>query len=260
MKAICNVTLSFGLISLPVGICKATGELDDVSFNLGDEQGSRLSQQYVNTSGTVVPSNEQTRMFNGHIVDKDALANIAEQTKLTDMTILKIEKRERFLDQAHRITGSYFVQSTKKVGNDKAFKLFVDALRNTSSVAISKVCLRTRQQLFVLWPDEYGNLRGSTLSFASDDRSADDNVKSHQSSSYETGEMKMAVQILKALSSSKSDPLNDATDEAIALRKALVQQYLDGEFVPVVSKPQPEKNAALADALAASLEAIKAAA
>ena len=96
MKATANTTIRLGLLNLPVGVCKATGELDDVKFNLGDAQGRKLTQQYVDVDGNVVPVADRTKTIDGHIIDKDALESIAEATKLDGLDILKIESRERF--------------------------------------------------------------------------------------------------------------------------------------------------------------------
>lgn len=259
MKAIVNTTISLGLISLPVGIAKATEE-DDVKFNLGNAKGEKLTQQYVDPAGKVIPTEDRTRTFNGKVIPQTALDTIAEQTKFDNMTISKIEKRDRFIQEAHRVTGSYFIQSTKKTGNVNAYKLFAASLLQLESVAVTKVCFRGRQQLFIIWPDAEGNLRGSTMSFASDQRSADDNVKAHHAGTYSPAELEMATQLLTALSQSDADPLAEAEDEAVPLRKALVEQYMNSETLPEATPAvaQPEQNAALADALAASLAAIKA--
>jgi Ku protein len=258
MKAIANTTIRFGLINLPVGICKATGEMEDVKFNLGDSQGRRLIQQYVDPENKVVPSDEQTKLYEGHIIDKDDLATIAEQTKLPDLSVLKIEERERFDAEAYRITGHYFLQSTKKTGNINAYKLFADALKATNKVAVTKFTFRTRQQIVVLWPNEDGILCASTMAFRSDVRAPDENVRAHLAGTYTEAEMDMAKQLFEALGNSETDPLEMETDEAVAKRYALVQQVMAGEPIEKAEKVEVQQaNTALADALAQMLAAQK---
>lgn len=258
MKAIANTTISLGLINLPVGICKATGELEDVKFNLGDSQGRRLTQQYVDPDGKVVATEDQTKAIDGHVIDKDAIEAIAERTKLPNLTITKVEDRARFDAEAYRITGHYYLQSTKKTGNVNAYKLFVDALKAENKVAVTKFTFRTRQQLMVIWPTDDGLLAASTLAFESDVREPDENVRGHLAGTYTEGELSMARQLLSALSDGAVDPLAGDTDEAVTLRHELVEQAKQGEDIAVPAEvAQPVKNAALADALAASLAAIK---
>lgn len=259
MKAIANTTIRLGLINLPVGVCKATGELDDVSFKLGGPNGESLSQVYV-IEGTdkQVERDDMTRTIDGHIIDKDALEAIKENTKLPDLTILKVEDRERWQREMHRCTGQYFLQSTKKTGNVNAYKLFADALKETGKVAVTKWTARSRQNLMVIWTDDDGVLRGSTMSFACDARTPDENVRAHLAGTYTEAEMDMAKQLLSALASSDADPLEMETDEAVSMRHELVQKAMQGETITTVATAeQPAKNAALADALAASLAALQ---
>lgn len=258
MKAIANTTISLGLINLPVGICKATGELDDVKFNLGDSQGRRLTQQYVDPEGKVVPLDQRTKTIDGHVIDKDSLEAIAEQTKLPVLNVSKIEARSKFVAQSFRITGYYFLQSTPKTGNLNAYKLFVDALQKIDAVAVTKFTFRSRQQLLVLYPMN-GVLCANTVSFGTDVREPDDTVMAHRAGSYSDAELDMAVQLLTALSANGGDPLASETDEAVTLRHELVEKAKSGEKIEKpADAPQADKNAALADALAASLAAIKA--
>lgn len=259
MKAIANTTIRLGLLNLPVGVCKGTGELEDVKLNLGDAQGRKLSQQYVDPDGNVVAREDQTRTYEGHLIDQDALEQIAEATKLPDLTILKIEPRSRLVLEAQRINGFYYLQSQKKVGNVNAYKLFADALREMDSVAVTKFTFRSRQNLMIIWPNAEGVLCASTLAFAGDVRNPDENVLAHLDASYTEQEMAAAKMLLGAMADGDTDPLTMETDEAVASRHELVQQALSGEPLALPAAPsQPEANTALADALAASLAAVKA--
>lgn len=259
MKAIANTTIRLGLLNLPVGVCKATGELEDVKLNLGDAQGRRLSQQYVDPDGNAVAREDQTRTFEGHLIDQEALEQIAEATKLPDLTILKIEGRSRLVMEAHRITGFYYLQSQKKNGNINAYKLFADALREMDGVAVTKFTFRSRQHLMIIWPDAEGVLCASTLAYAGDMRSPDENVTAHLDAAYTEQEMAAAKMLLSAMSDNDSDPLSTETDDAVSMRHDLVQKALAGEPLALPAAPsQPEANTALADALAASLAAVKA--
>lgn len=260
MKAIVNTTIRFGLINLPVGICKATGEMDDVKFNLADKNGHAVVQQYVDSAGEVVPRDEMTRTFEGHMIPQDAIAAIAEQTKLPDMEISKTEDYAVFVSNMHRITGSYFLQSTKKTGNLGAYKLFCDVLADTGKVAVTKFTFRSRQHQLVIWPDN-GILRASTLAFAGDEREPDENVNAHLAASYSDRDFEMAKQLMTLMSEDDANPLEMDVDEAIPLRYELVQQALAGEAIEApeaapASEPIPDLAAAL-QAMLADAEAKK---
>lgn len=261
MKPIASTNISLGLINLPVGICKATGALEDVAFKLGDPKGGAVTQQYVDSAGNVIPRDRQTKVIDGKVIDKDSLDAITELTKIKTLTVEDIVDRADFIAEGHRITGFYYLQNTKKGGNPAAYKLFTDALAKIDGVAITKFTLRTRQQQIAIWPNAEGILCASTLNFSSDTREPDENVKMHLEATYSEAEMNMAVQLLTALKGNGFNTLHTATDEAVTLRKELVEKALAGEKIEKPKDaPQAEKNAALADALAASLAAIKTAA
>lgn len=255
MKAITNTTIRLGLLNLPVGVCKATGELADVKFNLGDAQGRKLTQQYVDPDGKIIPTEDRTKTIDGHIIDTEALAAIEAATKLPDLSILKIESRERFVQEAHRINGFYFLQNNAKVGNINAYKLFVDALAELNSVAVTKVTFRSRQALMVIFPQD-GVLAAVTMAFGPDVRVPDQGVRAHIAGQYSDAEMDMAKQLLTVLSDASADPLSSETDAAVAKRHELVAQAMQGVKIEVPKAPEPAVSDALGDALKASLAAL----
>jgi len=258
MKAIANTTISLGLINLPVGICKATGELEDVKFNLGDAQGRRLTQQYVDPDGKVVAREDQTKTIDGYVMDTDALDAIAERTKLGGLHMDEIISRDELLKDFNRVTGYYLLQSTPKTGNLNAYKLFVDALEEIDGVAVTKFTFRSRQQQIAVWSDA-GVLKAVTMTFASDVREGDEVTRAHYAATYTDAEFDMAVQLLTALKVDEPKVFRNDTDEAVALRHELVEMATQGESIDKPAEAaQPVKNAALADALAESLAAIKA--
>lgn len=257
MKSIANTAIEFGLINLPVAICKATGEHDDVKFNLGDAQGRKLTQQYVDPEGNKVEKKDQTKTIDGIIVDAESLEAIAERTKLPTLRIEKMEDRERFTAEQYRTTGYYYLQSPKKGGNVNTFKLLADAMEAEGKVAVTKFTFRSRQQQIVIWPKD-GILHASSMAFNTDVREADEEVRAHLAGSYSDAEFAMARQLIAAMGNDTVDPLSSDTDEAIILRHDLVERVKGGEKIEKPAEAsQPEKNAALADALAASLAALK---
>lgn len=261
MKAIANTTIRLGLINLPVQVVKATESANEISFKQAGPTGEQLRQAYLLPDGTECPKDDiQKGVFQGdtfHPVSKDAIEQIAEATKLPDLNVLEVIDMEDFRAAAHRSTGLYYLQNSKKLGSPNAFKLFVDALAKEGKCLVTKWTARSRQSLMVMYPQD-GILMGTTLCFDGDVREADEGVKAHMDATYGDKEMDMAVQLLSALSTDKPTALVMETDEALPLKNKLIQDTLAGQIVAVTAKPEPKPTTDLADALAASLAAVKA--
>lgn len=68
-RSIASLSLSFGLVSIPVKLYSATESASDVRFNLLGPDGSRVKQQYVSeTTGKVV---ERASMQKGFQFERD---------------------------------------------------------------------------------------------------------------------------------------------------------------------------------------------
>ena len=68
-RSIASLSLTFGLVSIPVKLYLATESAGTVSFNLLTQDGSRVKQQYVSTKdGQVV---ERNQMVKGYEFEKD---------------------------------------------------------------------------------------------------------------------------------------------------------------------------------------------
>ena len=62
-RSIASLSLSFGLVSIPVRLYSATSASESISFNLLAPDGSRVQQQYVSkATGKVVERNEITHI------------------------------------------------------------------------------------------------------------------------------------------------------------------------------------------------------
>ena len=69
-RSIASLTLSFGLVSIPVKLYSATESAGSVKFNMLTKDGSRVKQQYVSEKdpSLVVPRSE---MVKGYEFEKD---------------------------------------------------------------------------------------------------------------------------------------------------------------------------------------------
>lgn len=265
MKAIANTNIRLGLVNLPVAVVQAVEGANDVKFNQAGPNGEKLVQQYaIASTGTVVSKTAmQKGIFQGEDffpISSEDLEAIDEATKLPDLNIEEVVSASEFWSRAPRITGLYYVQNQAKAGNINAMKLFVDTMESDNLVMVTKWTARSRQKQMVLWA-RGGILHASSLAFAGDVRSPDDTVRAHLAGTYSDQEQDMARQLLTALTKDKSTVLDMDVDEAVPMKHKLVDDALAGRGVEVPAQPaQPKANAALADALAASLAAIKTAA
>jgi DNA end-binding protein Ku len=266
MKATANTTIKFALINLPVQVFQAVESGNEVTFKMACPEGGPVTQVYVDQNGAILTRSElQKGIFSGgdfFPIDPADLDAIAEATKLPDLDILEVIDADEFWDQAHRITGHYYIGSHPKTGSLSAFRLFVDALEAEGKVAVTKWTARSRQSLMVMWPKD-GMLVASTMSFAGDMREPENHpplqAHQHPNVTYTDTEREMAGKLLEMLSQ-RSTALAMEVDEALTLKHDLVEQALGGTLdrSAVKADVQPKKNADLAEALAASLAAIKA--
>lgn len=258
MKAIANTMIRVGLINLPVQICKATDSPRDFSFKQAGPNGEQLRQAYLLPDDRECPKDEiQKGIFQGDEffpVAVDQIEQIREATKIRELNCEVVEAGE-FWSRAHRVSGMYYVQMTKKGGSSNTMRLFVDALEQEGKVLVTKWTPRSVQEQLVIWPKD-GILMGSSLTFDNCVREPDEAVRGHLAGVYTDQEMAMAKQLLTALADTSSNSLDMDVDEAASMRDKLVDDVLAGQIIHVPDAPaQPEQNQALAAALAASLAA-----
>src|SRR3954469_25276237 len=76
-RSIASLTLSFGLVSIPVKLYSATESSGSVKFNMLTKDGSRVKQQYVSEKDqAVVPRSE---MVKGYEFEKDRFVLFAPE-------------------------------------------------------------------------------------------------------------------------------------------------------------------------------------
>ncbi len=263
MKAIANTTLSLGLINLPVQVAQAMETANDVTFKQAGPNGESLRQAYLLPDNTECPRGSMTKGIEMggafHQVKTEDVEAIAAATKIEGLPISEVVPAEELWSRAHRIKGLYFIQCPKKNGNINAFKLFVDALEQDGKVMVTKWTARSRQQQLVIWPKD-GLLMASAVSFAGDEREADEDVRRHLAGTYSDAEMEQARQLLSIMSQDRSTALDMEVDDAIVLKHKLVDDALSGAGVDVTAQAAPQTTPvnALADALTASIAAMQA--
>src|SRR5436309_3182266 len=157
-RSVGAVTISFGLVSIPVKLYSATSSSSGVSFNLLHRTcGSRLRQQYLcNKEGVVV---ERDDMVKGYEFAKDQYVTFApEELKALE------EKSTQMVDIAEFVPldkidpvyfdKPYYVAPDK--GGEKAYHLLAEVMRETGRCALARYAARGKQYLVMVRPLEEG--------------------------------------------------------------------------------------------------------
>lgn len=68
-RSIASLTLSFGLVSIPVRLYSATESASEIRFNMLTKSGERVKQQYISEKTRKVA--ERSEMVKGYEFEKD---------------------------------------------------------------------------------------------------------------------------------------------------------------------------------------------
>jgi DNA end-binding protein Ku len=153
-RSIGSATISFGLVSVPVDLYSSSESSAAVSFNMLHKScGSRLKQQYICPKDNVVV--ERDDIAKGYEFAKGQYVIFSpEELKALDEKATNTIDIAEFvpLDQVDRI----YVDKTYYLGPDKggerAYRLLVDALKETGRAALGQYSARGRQYLVLVRP------------------------------------------------------------------------------------------------------------
>jgi len=246
--------ISFGLVSVPVGLYSATEE-KSLHFNqLHDEDFGRIKYQRVcSKCGEMV---DFEHIVKGYEYEKDKYVVLTDE----DFDAVPVESSKaidilQFVDLAD-IDPIYFQKSYYLVPEEtglKAYTLLRRAMEEDGRVAIAKVAFREKEHLaalrfkdnvFVLetmfWPDEIR---------AADFEVLDKKVQIRDQ------EVQMAKSLIDNLTEAfKPDAFRDEYRDALL---DIVEKKVSGEEIEVVPEPEPTKVVDLMEALKASVEQTK---
>jgi DNA end-binding protein Ku len=205
-RAIGTVTVSFGLVSVPVKMYSATQAQGAISFNLlHKECGSRLKQQYLCAKeGTVV---ERDDMVKGYEFAKDQYVMFTpEELKALEERATQTVDITEFVpvDQVDPVyyDKPYYLAPEK--GGEKAYKLLSEAMRETGRCALARYAARGKQYLVMLRPVE-GGIVMQQLLYADEVRSFKE-VPLNQAPELKDAELKLAKQLIDQISAETFNP------------------------------------------------------
>jgi DNA end-binding protein Ku len=257
-RAIWSGAISFGLVNVPVKLYAATSPKSVRFHQLSSKTGGRIKQKRVDsTTGEEVPYEE---IVKGYEITPDRYVVITpEELDTLDAKATKTIDVEDFVDLAD-IDPIYFDHAyyvAPATGGAKAYRLLLDAMRESGKVALARIVLRSKQQLAALRPA--GDvLTLSTMLFGDEVLAPDrlDELDSVSEAEASERELTMARQLIESLSSD-FEPAK-YRDEYRDRVLALIERKAGGEEItaqPAAEEDEPAPD--LMAALEASLAAVK---
>src|SRR5262247_3580160 len=246
-RSIASLTISFGMVSIPVKLYSATEASRAISFNMLHKAcGSRLKQQYVCVKEEVVVPREET--VKGYEFSKDQYVMFSpEELKALEETGTHTADITEFVplktvDPVY-FDKAYYLGPDK--GGAKPYALLARALRESGRCALGRWAARGKQYIVMIRPieDLVEGLVMQQLLHSGEVRSLRDidipkmDVKPQ--------ELKLAQQLIAQQSVDKFDPAA-YTDEVKARIEAAVQKKVEGQEI-TTTEPAPEAGGQVID-------------
>jgi DNA end-binding protein Ku len=255
-RSIASLTISFGLVAIPVKLYSATVASERVSFNLlRQKDGSRVKQQYVAVAdGELV---ERSEMVKGYEFAKDqyVMFSSEELKALEDTTTHAIDIGQfvplESVDPVY-FDGTYYLAPDK--GGAKPYTLLATALRKAGQCAVGRWVSRGKEHIVVIRPIADG-LAMHQLHFKAEVRDLKDlGIEPAQVSE---PELKLAQQLIDHLAVKRFDP-NEYADEFKGRVEAAIQKKIQGKQISLAEAPVAAGSGNVIDlmqALRASIDA-----
>jgi DNA end-binding protein Ku len=253
-RALASVTVTFGLVSIPVKLYAATQAQAGVSFNLLHAAcGSRLKQQYLCAREGVVV--ERADMVKGYEFAKDQYVTFTpEELKALE------EKGTQTIEIAEFVPATsidpiyydkaYFLGPDK--GGAKPYALLAESMRQTGMTAVGRYAARGKQYIVQLRAVP-GGLVMQQLLYAPEVRTI--NEVGVEEATVRDNELALAKQLIGQISSKTFDPTQYEDDVTKRILES-VEKKVQGQEI-AISPEVPSAGAQvidLMDALRASLD------
>jgi len=253
-RSIASLTVSFGLVSIPVKLFSATEASRAISFNLLHKTcGSRLKQQYFCIKEEVPVGREE--MTKGYEVEKDQYVMFSPEelkaleeagTHTADISeFVPIESVDPvYFDKA------YYLAPDK--GGAKPYALLARALRDTKRCALGRWAARGKQYIVMIRAVDDGLVMQQLL-YAGEVRSIKD--IEIPKTEVRDAELKLAQQLIEQQASDKFDPSAYKDDVRDRIEAAVKKKVESGQEITTVEAPEQGGQVIdLMEALRASLE------
>ena len=252
-RSIASLTVSFGLVSIPVKLFSATEASKSISFNMLHKTcGSRLKQQYICIKEEVVVPREE--MVKGYEFAKDQYVMFApEELKAMEEVGTHTADITEFvpLDSVDPVyfDKAYYLAPDK--GGAKPYALLATALRESKRCALGRWAARGKQYIVMIRPVEDGLVMQQLL-YAGEVRAMKE--LEIPKTEVKPAELKLAQMLIDQQTSETFDPAA-YTDEVKSRIEAAVQQKVEGQEITLAEAPEGGAQVIdLMEALRASLE------
>jgi len=252
-RSIASLTLSFGLVSIPVKLYSATESAATVRFNLLSKDGSRLKQQYVSaTTGKVV---ERADIVKGYEFEKDRFVLFSpDELKALDESASHVIEIVSFVPEKSvdpiYYDKAYFLAPDKRGG--KPYALLMAAMRKSGRCALARWSWRAKQYVVQIRAAEDGLVLQQLL-YADEVRSLKD--LDIEKADYSSAELNLALQLIEQNAEDTYDPRQFEDEEKKRILKA-IDEKIAGKQIVAAETPEAPAGAQVIDlmeALRASL-------
>ena len=235
-RSIATLTVSFGLVSIPVRLFSATESTKAISFNLLHKAcGSRLKQQYFCIKEEVPVARDE--MVKGYEFAKDQYVLFTPEelksfeeagTHMAEITeFVPIDKVDPvYYDKA------YYLAPDK--GGAKPYALLAKAMKESGRCALGRWAARGKQYIVMIRPVEEGLVMQQLL-YAGEVRSIKD-VEIPETE-VKDAELKLAKQLIDAQSSETFDP-SQYTDQVSSRIQAAIDKKVAGQEISMTEEPE----------------------
>lgn len=248
-RSIASLTISFGLVAIPVKLYSATVSSERISFNLlRAKDGSRVKQQYIAVNdGKLVERSEMTKGYE-FAKDQYVIFSPQELEELEDATSQSIDIGQfvplESVDPVY-FAGTYYLAPDK--GGAKPYSLLSSALKKSKQCAVGRWTSRGKEHVVVIRPLEDG-LAMHQLHFQAEVRTMKE--LRIEPAAVSEAEMTLANQLVQHLSVKRFDP-SEFTDEFKARAEAAIQRKVQGKEVSLAQAPVTGSKANVIDLMAA---------
>ena len=252
-RSIASLTVSFGLVSIPVKLYSATEASRQISFNLLHKDcGSRLRQQYFCVKEDVPVGRDQ--MVKGYEFAKDQYVMFSpEELKAMEEAGTHSAEITEFvplsaIDPVY-FDKAYYIAPDK--GGAKPYALFAKALLESERCAIGHWAARGKSYIVMIRPVANGLVMQQLL-YADEVRSINE-IDIPKLEVKET-ELKLAHKLIEQQSSESFDPTAYKDEVRERIEKA-IEKKVEGQEITLAEAPEGgAKVVDLMEALRASLE------
>ena len=253
-RAIGTVTISFGLVSVPVKLYSATQAQSAISFNLLHKDcGSRLRQQYLCQKDSVVV--ERDEMVKGYEFAKDQYVVFTpEELKAMEEMATQTVDITEFVP-ADRVDPIYFDKAyflAPDKGGEKAYRLLTEAMQETTRVALARYAARGKQYLVMLRATDEGIVMQQLL--YADEVRAFSEVPMNRAPDVKEQELKLAVQLINQIRPRRSIRTRMRTTSRNASSRRSTRRSKDRKSETQVEETGTAQIIDIMEALKASLE------